>query len=1486
MAKVKVKNTSLDPNLNGSNFMNIPSQTIFSFGRFNVTSNFDGRKQIDYNHTLSSFVRAVTLETMGVSTTQSEFIYEKNNKVVLNLDKSDLNTFIRFGSAYEFLRVSVEKIILNYPYSLFINSQISRNNNITVVDYIYDLVTDTCTFKVPVNGIVNNYNFVYNYGNISHPDDKEIKNLNLSYDKYVIWTSRNPSENFHNIIGYTGNTSSRSYLLIKAMGNPFTMLTNSSASIDFHIKPNNFVFEEFRESLSDYEKNILTARQDLNGFEFKLKDPVLLDDGNIIFSDAVLLWSTTDKYNIDINTPNYRKFFEILLTIGGKYDRIKTDLIARFLTTSSLKTYDLTEDGKITKLLRIYGREFDQLREFIDALAYINKVSYDKVNNIPDQLIMNMSRTFGWDYFSLVNETELVESFLTIDSDERNLTNDLMPAEIDIELWRRIMINTNYFWKTKGTREAIKSMFLLIGIPEPFINITEYVYTVEGRIDPRTVRLTQDQFPSNSLPYDNSGYPVAPLETPKFYFQTSGDTDSGQAYMNVFRSAGFNIMRTIDNKKTWSQSGSTFRVDDTTPQYYQEDSRLVLNTKEVDVALDTARGIEYDVYSYIQKDFTINSSGYTLPYSYVNISLGVDGIQNTFPLPVDYSVNKVLGNLEVRFNGILLNAPSFNNTGNTTNSDYTIDEVSKTFTLTNGMNARNNTSRRDVIQATFVYSGGTHSLSGITVEYIVTRINANDKGTGIPLPENPAGDVQVTINGIALTKGTPQFAADYIIGDYGVDEKQLVIQNQDLIAYLRSFPEVQVAFVKVIGSDDILARTEILRVDSFNSNKLYFNQSANKYVYRLNYKANSAKEIKVLIDGIALEPNRDYSINVQNSYEVFLPKGIKYGTVISVYYLVGGNAVFQPVVKDVFGVGDISKLSFLEFMEMIQRRMINARNRKTIGDFEGGWYPSLYRIYAEYIRRSSLSEDNPLRSNGYSFQNLYSFLSKYNAFFQRFVDQLLPATIILKKGGLMIRNSTFTKQKFMYRRGVNLLKPTTGNTTTGDIGGKIVPIYDMRNNFMIYYLGHDGGIFKINQTASSPPPPPPVLYVETIEGNIIEGDSGIELTTGGINIINNSLLTQYGVYYRRWYDHIIDINNEGIEDIEEMQFKAVSPGEGMWGNWHKIYTNSSLPVNNFKKIIPNVGYSTTYEYKAYVQSNIYGYTGNTISTQTPEAPVIPSLKTISGSSDQSTIGKTGGFEIVNYENADYYGMQYRYVGSDATDISISPTMLSYGCCASSRDVSITGDSWNAYTISKNPSLSWIIPAAPVSPSPTGALSQICVTNNFGSARSGVVCYVPTFGTTKCVTVNQCSSVEIINKSVSIETTNEIKEPLVHSINACIIAPEMVSGETFAATFTWSASNPTVESVVGNTHCVEITCNSTSVYSCTHNSSSAYNFNAQTNPILVKSGDVIGLYVYADSPIISSIPSTTCLALVNIASNGTFKINTETSNYIKAETDTL
>jgi len=115
----------------------------------------------------------------------------------------------------------------------------------------------------------------------------------------------------------------------------------------------------------------------------------------------------------------------------------------------------------------------------------------------------------------------------------------------------------------------------------------------------------------------------------------------------------------------------------------------------------------------------------------------------------------------------------------------------------------------------------------------------------------------------------------------------------------------------------------------------------------------------------------------------------------------------------------IAEMTFLQYLELINRRLINVENRKTVSDYKGGYYPTVLKIYEEYLKRSTWTDSNPLKSNGYTFTNVYPFIERYNAFFNKFMTQLLPATIILNKAGILIRNTVFTQQKFMYRRGVN-----------------------------------------------------------------------------------------------------------------------------------------------------------------------------------------------------------------------------------------------------------------------------------------------------------------------------------------------------------------------------------------------------------------------------------------------------------------------------------
>lgn len=67
-------------------------------------------------------------------------------------------------------------------------------------------------------------------------------------------------------------------------------------------------------------------------------------------------------------------------------------------------------------------------------------------------------------------------------------------------------------------------------------------------------------------------------------------------------------------------------------------------------------------------------------------------------------------------------------------------------------------------------------------------------------------------------------------------------------------------------------------------------------------------------------------------------------------------------------------------------------------------------------------------------------------------------------------------------------------------------------------------------------------------------------------------------------------------------------------------------------------------------------------------------------------------------------------------------------------VTICAPTSNSYSSVENET--WLTPGSESPTNPTGVQHSISVSQNTGDARSGVVCYVPTYGNTKCVTINQ------------------------------------------------------------------------------------------------------------------------------------------------------
>jgi hypothetical protein len=156
---------------------------------------------------------------------------------------------------------------------------------------------------------------------------------------------------------------------------------------------------------------------------------------------------------------------------------------------------------------------------------------------------------------------------------------------------------------------------------------------------------------------DIEGYPRAPIDTEKFYFQIgsgwyestpqhrspdnvqiNGDVYTGQnydiqtqllpftygqTYLDRFRSfpymtEGFKLTKIVDNNKSWLKDDNKIRVStqgDYNAYYFVDNEKLVLNVKNVDIFMNPGQGLVYGVWdSSVKYDYPIPESGLTVGY--------------------------------------------------------------------------------------------------------------------------------------------------------------------------------------------------------------------------------------------------------------------------------------------------------------------------------------------------------------------------------------------------------------------------------------------------------------------------------------------------------------------------------------------------------------------------------------------------------------------------------------------------------------------------------------------------------------------------------------------------------------------------------------------------------------------------------------------------------------------------------------------------------
>ena len=582
---------NFSPDLVGNQYLDSTNTPLFTYGNFAVLKNMQGR--VVTNYPSKPYSNFITLNDINGTSEVISLIFNSDVKINLNIDGSKINNFAYFGSSTEFIRVTLESIITKWPASLYITPLDNETYGgvYTVDDYTYDSYYNTSKFKVKNNSFINNYDIIYNLGGANLINyDNTIRNLVVNYQTYTILYGNLE----YPVVEFTGSTYLYDdYVYLRVTGNPFPEALSGPQYLTYHIKPNNLEVEKFFLSLTPFENNLLN-RLTIPKYKSIFDYTQITDDGTIYDTSKTLVWPTSDGYNLDFSTNEYVNYVTQLLEITNSLDETKTDLMVRFLVAESISNFDTiprcdgteeeTAGQKMTKTLRIYGREFDEIKQYIDGIAYANNITYDRKNNAPDQMVKYIARILGWELTSSVIENDLLKAYLDIpESTYSGQSRGLTAVEAEIELWRRLILNSAWLFKSKGTRKAIEFLFKFIGAPEGLINLNEHIYAAKAKID---MDLFYAALEANNLDttlndtynITDDGFPRALPNTLEMYFQKGGlwyretagqnathhilqgnnphigPYDGGYQYINEFRNLIPDFQPTVLTSSTYTTS--------------------------------------------------------------------------------------------------------------------------------------------------------------------------------------------------------------------------------------------------------------------------------------------------------------------------------------------------------------------------------------------------------------------------------------------------------------------------------------------------------------------------------------------------------------------------------------------------------------------------------------------------------------------------------------------------------------------------------------------------------------------------------------------------------------------------------------------------------------------------------------------------------------------------------------------------------------------
>ena len=393
-------------------------------------------------------------------------------------NRRNILSFSCYGSASKLIESTIVEIINKFPAEVFFTDKkiviegktyylVSNPFNIEFDKHLYNDATIFNPLRV-FSESIQDYMFVTENGLSSSTlswDFKTFSQQNICETNGVILSRINLGSPFND-----GGT----ILLYYCMVNGEKILLHDGLYTNARLTPKQKHITAFFDNLSEFGATLLDRK---TGYTAVLETPYETSRGNR-FVRKSYTWPKTEygNWNIDISDIPYLTYIDSLMKIAEFYDEYASDNIWRSMTHEAIINFDWTHvsvdeggtavenrdpnSSAIKAFIHVAGRQFDELKMYIDGIKVSNAVTYDENSNKPDELLVNDLENCGWEVIAPLN------------SGIKNYpTSKLYPTHVEgyfvedanIEFYRRLLLNTNAILNAKGTKRAIEMVMSLFG---------------------------------------------------------------------------------------------------------------------------------------------------------------------------------------------------------------------------------------------------------------------------------------------------------------------------------------------------------------------------------------------------------------------------------------------------------------------------------------------------------------------------------------------------------------------------------------------------------------------------------------------------------------------------------------------------------------------------------------------------------------------------------------------------------------------------------------------------------------------------------------------------------------------------------------------------------------------------------------------------------------------------------------------------------------